>query len=256
MPNSKPEFEIGMCTDAGNKRRQEPNQDSIHFNLYNDDDGKTLLLIVADGMGGYQGGAEASRIVVETISNIFGNDRRSSVYEKLLPDCLHFAHQALIKYASEHQDLNRMGSTAVAAAIKGNQLYIVNIGDSRAYIIRGQEMLQLSLDHTIVGEKVRAGLLTNLEALRHPARNRLTQSLNVQRKNITPFYTRMDILPNDKLLLCSDGLWGVVSEAIIQAVVGELHPQEAADKLVSLANACQGPDNISAIVVQFIFAEE
>lgn len=245
------EFEFAKYTEAGKKRKNEPNQDAIDVIEVENGNSKTILLIIADGMGGHKDGATASRIVVETTSAIYRQTGQSLEYEKILPYCLHMSHKMMRTYASTSPNSNNMGSTAVIAALVHNNIYVANVGDSRAYLLRGREIRQLSFDHSLVGELVRTGALTNMEASKHPARNRLTQSISVQRQTITPFFIRAELLPNDIVLLCTDGLWGVVSEAVIQAVALELPPKQATQKLAALANANQGPDNISVIIARY-----
>jgi len=111
-------------------------------------------------------------------------------------------------------------------------------------------MQQLSYDHSVVADQIRAGKLTPLQALRSPKRNRLTQSLTPRRKEINPFFYQAPFSSGDILLLCTDGLWGVVSEAIVQAVALELPPQEAAEKLVALTLASGAPDNVTVVIAR------
>jgi protein phosphatase len=295
---SIPDIETGAATDAGRKRRGEPNQDAIL--VLPAENGRPPLFIVADGMGGHAGGALASKLVVETIVEHYcqaGNYRDLTV---LLGDCLQRAHRALADRAAGQPEYSSMGSTAVLAVLQGGQVFIANVGDSRAYLIRdrqadsdaptlvrqsikprpiffsvrarlrrilgGQQsrreknktvpevdlaMQQLSYDHSVVADQIRAGKLTPLQALRSPKRNRLTQSLTPRRKEINPFFRQALFSTGDTLLLCSDGLWGVVSEAIMQAVALELPPQEATEKLVALTLASGAPDNVSVIVARW-----
>lgn len=273
-------LEVGMATDPGRKRRNEPNQDAILF--IPAENGRPPLFIVADGMGGYLGGAEASRLVVEKVASHY---RQAGVTEDLLvllQECMQTAFNALVNHVSSHPDLASMGSTAVLAALQGEQLVIANVGDSRAYRLRyadaptppasrrfflanwfrrgvhiakdqepAVEILQLSYDHSVVADQVRAGQITPLQALRSPKRNRLTQSITPRRKSITPFTTQVPFDQADTLLLCTDGLWGVVPEATLAAIALELPPQAAADKLVQQAVSYGGPDNVSVIIARW-----
>jgi serine/threonine protein phosphatase PrpC len=127
---------------------------------------------------------------------------------------------------------------------------LLNIGDSRAYIIRSRKTLQISQDQSWAAAQVRAGVLTEQEARAHPNRNRLTMAITAKRSEIKSYATRLELEPQDIVLLCSDGLWGVVPETLIQAAAIELPPQAAADKLVALANQSKGPDNISVIIAR------
>ncbi|PIX47625.1 MAG: hypothetical protein COZ54_00810 [Anaerolineae bacterium CG_4_8_14_3_um_filter_59_70] len=306
-----PDFEIGSATDAGRKRRGEANQDAVL--VLPAEGSRPPLFIVADGMGGHAGGALASKLVVETISEHYRQAGDYRDLAALLGDCLQRANKALADRAAGQPAYSSMGSTAVLAIIDGGQVYVANVGDSRAYLIRGRPaasdaptlvrqaiqprpalfsirarlgrilggkqprreenktvpvttlapaqvqanapqanlaMQQLNYDHSVVADQIRAGRLTPLQALRSPKRNRLTQSLTPRRKEITPFFCQAPFSDRDTLLLCSDGLWGVVSEAIIQAVAQELPPQQAAEKLVALTLASGAPDNVSVIITR------
>ncbi len=294
----KSDFEIGALSDPGRKRRTEPNQDSIQVLSADPARGLPLLLIVADGMGGYAGGAVASQAVIEAVAGCYRQAKDASDLPALLDACLQAAFTALQARAAGHPDLSSMGSTAVLAAILNGQVFVANVGDSRAYLIRehpelpdpptvpglrlkprtglfknwkgllhflrgkrGRQekadtpeplsgMQQISYDHSVVADQVRAGLVTPLQARWHPKRNRLTQSISPKRKEIKPYLAQFPFGEDDTLLLCSDGLWGVVPEAILQAIALELPPKEAAEKLVGLANQNGGPDNISVIIAR------
>ncbi len=247
----EPQFsplEVGAATDPGRKRRGEPNQDAL---LVLPAEGeRPPLFIVADGMGGYKGGAEASHLIVEQAAACYRQAGFPADLPDLLRECLFAAHRALIERAAADPELASMGSTAALAVISGGRVYAANVGDSRIYLLRGREMTQLSYDHSVVADQVRAGALTPLQALRSPKRNRLTQSISPKRKEITPYVTEAAFGEGDVLLLCSDGLWGVVSEPVIQAVALELPPQEAAEKLVALTLASGAPDNVTVVIAR------
>jgi serine/threonine protein phosphatase PrpC len=158
---------------------------------------------------------------------------------------------ALKQRASQDPALGRMGSTVVAAVLKGRNIYLINVGDSRAYLVNKQQVRQISYDHSLVGEQLRQGIITEADVRHHPRRNVLSMSISAQREDITTYTNMYEWQSGDRLVLCSDGLWGPVTEPQIQAVVLEYGPQQAAERLVYLANANQGPDNISVIVASF-----
>lgn len=239
---------FGFQTDPGKKRRDEPNQDAVL--VLPAENGKAPLLIVADGMGGHLGGETASRIVVATIQQTYEQAPPPDDYGPLLANCLVEAHQALRAHAAEHNEFESMGSTAVIVALEADKMIVANVGDSRAYLLRGREMKQVNFDHSVVADQVRAGVLTSLEALHNPLRNRLTQAISARRPEINPFVAQVSLEPDDTILLCTDGLWGVVADAVVQAVAVELAPQMAAEKLVALANTSQAPDNVSVVIAR------
>lgn len=242
-----PSWVIGTRTDAGKKRRGEPNQDHL---LVVETGGRPPLLIVADGMGGHAGGAAASRIVAETVARVYREAAQTTPLAGLLRQCLLAAHQAVRQAAEGDSNLASMGSTAVLAALEDSRLVVANVGDSRAYLLHGREMKQVSFDHSVVGDELRRGVISFLQALRHPKRNRLTQSISARRTSIDPYVAEHPLDPNDTVLLCTDGLWGVVTEAVTRAVALELEPAQAAEKLVTLANTSQAPDNVSVVVAR------
>jgi protein phosphatase len=143
-----------------------------------------------------------------------------------------------------------MGSTVVSVVLDNKMMFLANVGDSRAYVLNGEEIRQVSWDHSFVGELVRQNLITPAESLNHPKRNVLTMSISAQRSDLNIYTMQVELTEQDVVVLCSDGLWGPVSEMQIQAVALELPPQKAADKLIELANRNQGPDNISVIIAR------
>ena len=276
---SLPGLEIGAATDPGSKRRDQPNQDAILV-IPPEKDHPTLF-IVADGMGGHAAGDQASRLVVEAVASRYRQPGKIEDMPALLHQCLRNAFDALEKYAAGREELSSMGSTVVLAVPNGGQVVIANVGDSRAYRLRHAgsrippasgrfslknwfqqrqpaaddpqpdvEILQLSYDHSVVAELVRGGQLTPAQALQSPLRNRLTQSITPRQPDFQPFFNQVSFEQGDTLLLCTDGVWGVVPEASLAAIALELTPQEAADKLVKQAINYGGPDNISMIIAR------
>jgi len=244
------ELEFGAVTDPGRKRRDEPNQDSILILPADPATNRAALLIMADGMGGYKGGAVASQIVIESISKYYQEAPRDQDVPTILTKSIHVAHEAMRARATQEAELASMGSTVVAVVLAAEKVFCANVGDSRAYLVNARQIRQISQDQSVVAEQVRAGLLTALQALRHPKRNRLTQSITAKRKDIHPFLNQIEWAKENVLLLCTDGLWGVVSEPIVRAVVWELAPQRAAEKLVELSKASGAPDNVSVIIAR------
>ena len=247
----KTSFEIGYAIDAGKKRINSPNQDAIGIVLSTMFRKCLPLIIVSDGMGGYNGGEIASKLTIKTISKYYRKfNRKTKKNIQLLVEGIAQAHQSIKKYARRNAKLQSMGCTVVAAILTEEQIYLANVGDSRAYLIQSDEIMQISFDHSKVADLVRAGLITELEARKHPKRNELSLSLTAKRETAPPFHTIQPWSQGNTLILCSDGLWGPVTESQILAVVSELEPQEAADKLVKLANTNRGPDNISVIIAR------
>jgi PPM family protein phosphatase len=244
------EIEIGAVTDPGRKRRDEPNQDVIQVIPPNFQTGSSALFIIADGMGGYKGGALASRLVVDTIVERYKAGPPDYDLPALLTEGILQAHSKVRTRASQDSSLLKMGSTVVLVVPTVEKVICANVGDSRAYLLNGRQIRQISMDQTVVADQVRAGLLTPLQALHDPKRNRLTQSINANRAVVRPYINQVEWAKEDVLLLCSDGLWAVVSDAILRAVAWELPPQTAAEKLVELSKASGAPDNVSVIIAR------
>lgn len=243
------EYDIGVASDVGIKRRNRPNQDAVGVVLPGIFRRKAPLFILADGMGGYAGGAIASQTVIKATQKYY-RKHKSADYEEVLKSAFHFAHKEVTRISGKRSKYTRMGSTIAAGIIHDGHLYFGNVGDSRIYIANPEEIQQVSLDQSIVGEQLRAGEITELEARNHPKRNQLSMSISAKREKIEPYIEKRQLDINDVVVFCSDGAWGAVTDVQIQAIVLELQPQDAAEKIIDTANANLGPDNISLIVIR------
>ncbi len=242
-------IEIGSAIDPGRARRGKQNQDALCVQ-YPPSPGAGPLLVIADGMGGYQGGALASQIVVECVCHAYSSTEPDAVPADVLRQGVDNALRSMKIAAAEDEALAYMGSTLVAAIAGEEHITLLNVGDSRAYLISAAAVRQISYDHSLVGEQLRRNLITQAEARTHPRRNVLSMSISAKREQVDCFQGAFDWQPGDCLVLCSDGLWGPVNERQMRAVVLEYSSQEAADRLVALANANKGPDNIAVIVAR------
>src|SRR5579859_5553006 len=241
-------LDVAQLTDVG--RRREHNEDNMAFVIPKDPlvmANKGALFIVADGMGGHAAGEVASEIAVDTISNMYYQDDSEEGGVSLLR-AIRRANASIHQRAAENMLRTGMGTTCVAAVLRGNIAYIANVGDSRAYLLRGNQVVQITRDHSWVAEQVRAGLLTEDQARTHTQRNVITRCLGTQAD------VEIDVFPEqieekDALVLCTDGLSGLVSDDEIRRIVDQSGPQESVYHLVERANENGGPDNITAIVV-------
>ena len=240
------DFLIGSACDVGRKRKA--NQDALAVLL--PEAGLLLppLLVVADGMGGHLGGETASRLVIEAFREVYIQLQPALDAPKALRNCAERSHQSIREAAAKDLNLKGMGSTVVAAFLQNERVDMLNVGDSRAYLLRGQQIQQISTDQSWVMDQVRMGNLTLEQARHHKKRNRISMSLSANRPSITPILREETFEPDDNHHLCSDGLSGVVPDSILWAAANEFDPQEAAEKLVALANQSGGPDNISVII--------
>ena len=239
-------FAIGKC-DIGRERKQ--NEDA---RFVSDGSGRLKdLYIVADGIGGHFGGEVASSLAIETFLEYVENHytEESEVLEVLIGG-LQYANNCVYSRARLDRALTGMGTTFLAAAIRDNTLYAVHIGDSRLYLLRGGRLTQLSRDHSYVMEMVRQGKLTAEEASVHPKRNIITRALGIQ-ETAEPDTIIEKLWEGDSLLLCSDGLSGMLSDAAMEHEMnGPGDTAHIVDRLVDEANRAGGRDNISAIVIR------
>ena len=246
---ARPQWRIGSATDPGIKRRGRPNEDALRI-FQPRLDPRPPLIVLADGMGGHRGGALASRIVVDSFERHYRQARSGLNALELLGQLVQHCLEDLAQAAERDESVGSMGSTVVAAVLGSERVGVVNVGDSRAYLLREGELRQISTDQSRVAELVRAGKISAREADGHPERNALTMSLSPRRGAVTPMQAETAVREGDVILLCSDGLWSTLSPGEIQAVLSDLEPQPAADKLVALANTSQSADNVSVIVAR------
>jgi protein phosphatase len=203
------------------------------------------VFVVADGMGGHRTGEVAARLAVETILESL---KEAEPSPKALLEAFEGANARIYQEAQRPENRG-MGTTATCLLLDLPYALIAHVGDSRAYLLRGEELTLLTEDHSWVAERVRQGLLSPEEARTHRWRNVITNALGSFPQ------ARVDLLglklfPGDTFLLCSDGLSGVLEDRTLKEVLKNFPPEEAARRLVELANEWGGPDNVSAIVVR------
>ncbi len=204
------------------------------------------LFAVADGMGGGVAGEVASGIAVQTLQEFVqgGNGHPPTLSEWVLA-----ANRAIYERAMERPDEAGMGTTITVVLAEDDRLHLAHVGDSRAYMLRDGDLTQLTEDHTRVNRMLREGLLTEDEAAVHPQRNVVTRALGIG-ATVQVDETVVRVRNGDRLLLCSDGLSGMVSDDAIEAILGSSDdPQEATARLVEAANEAGGVDNITALVL-------
>jgi PPM family protein phosphatase len=246
-------IEVSSQSDIGCLRTN--NEDSFVY-WEPEDDAQFLrkgrLAVVADGMGGYEGGQEASRLAVETLVASYrdfgGNDPQQALIE-----ALQAAHEQIRSYSFAHPELRGMGTTCTAAAIVQDALYFVHVGDTRLYLIRDCQITRVTRDHSYVGRLVEAGMISAEEAETHPQRNILTAALGTNPDLIMDSPGRPEPLrPEDVLLICSDGLWGQVRDTEILDAVTDKTTEQAGQELIELARTRGGPDNITVEILRLL----
>jgi protein phosphatase len=243
-------------TDVGRKRSH--NEDSYLI------DEELQLFVVADGMGGHAGGGTASRIAVETIDKELRSVRTSptspfkaetSLQDSPLPDFLRAAVEKacfeIYRAAQEDPRLAGMGTTVISLCVQHEHALFAHVGDSRAYLIRGDLIQQISEDHSLVNEQIKAGMITPDEARHSRYKNIITRSVGFEEE------VQVDVMgimleANDAFVLCSDGLANLVEDKEIREVIGSVELKDAPKKLIDLANERGGDDNITVIVVRIV----
>jgi PPM family protein phosphatase len=254
-------IEVSSQTDIGCLRTN--NEDSFGY-WEPDQDGQFLrkgrLAVVADGMGGYEGGQEASRLAVDTLVASY-RDFEGDDPQQALIEALQAAHEQVRRYSFAHPELRGMGTTCTAAAIVRREdgdshydaLYYVHVGDTRLYLIRDGQITRVTRDHSYVGRLVEAGMISAEEAETHPQRNILTAALGSNPDLIldSPGHPE-PLLPEDVLVICSDGLWGQAHDAEILNAVQDKSAEQAGRELIDLARARGGPDNITVQILRLL----
>lgn len=198
--------------------------------------------IVCDGVGGAAAGEVASRIATDQVAASLASSSDDPIAERLRA-AIADANAAVRGYAREKLDGAPSGSTIVVALLSERSATIAHLGDSRAYLLRSGELSRLTVDHSFVAEQVRAGIIRPEDAVEHPLRSRLMKALGVA-ATAEPTVREIEVRAGDVLLLCSDGLHGMASDADIAAAIGP-DPDRSARALVDLANARGGKDNVT-----------
>ncbi len=243
---ARPGIEVANQTDVGCRR--ENNEDALSYwepEAESDFQRIGRLAVIADGMGGYEGGQEASRLAVETVLQVYGHEPSSDPGAALVKGFLE-AHDRIRRYADEHPELQGMGTTCTALALQGHKLFVVHIGDSRLYLMRKGTIQRLTHDHSYVGRLVESGILRSEEAESHPQRHILTAALGAGTELSPDAFTEpLQVEAGDSLVLCTDGLWSQVTEKELLGVVSSHRPADACSELVRIARDRGGPDNIT-----------
>jgi len=245
-----------MRTDVGKVRSS--NEDSVAWVMPHDNvvaHTRGSVALVADGMGGHAAGEVASAIAADTIRQLY-YDLDGSI-PQVLSTAFEAAHRAILDYAEQHPQCKGMGTTCTVLAFRDGQAWLAHIGDSRAYLLRGRTMTQLSEDQTLVAKLVSEGALTQDEADHSPMHNVILQALGAHAE-IKPLIGAhgVPLQPGDVWILCSDGVYNMVPDQKIAEVASRLPPQEACDALIDAALEAGGHDNASLGIFSIVAAEE
>lgn len=237
-------FDSWYLTDKG--LRRDSNQDSC---LVNKDLG---LFIVADGMGGHSGGEVASSIAVETVEELMLQPQaaQKSPRELILGCYEESSRRIYDKAANERPELAGMGTTMVMAYIRGKHLYVGNVGDSRCYLFKRPYLWQITEDHSLLNEQLRAGVMSEEQVRQFVGRNVITRSVGYERE-VYPDVIEREISAGEMFLICSDGLSSLVEDDRISEILNEIPPDKAVKALVEQALANGGDDNVTVMLVNF-----
>ena len=250
---TRPGVELASLTDVGCNR--ENNEDNYGYWEPEDDASFAALgrlAIVADGMGGHEGGQVASRMAVEILAETYAASAEADSQKRLL-DALAEAHRRIQSKAREDPSLSAMGTTCTAFALVNAQLYFVHVGDSRLYLLREGKLRPLTRDHTLIARLIENGAVRPEEAENHPQKHVLTSALGVTDDIEIDFPPEpVAIQADDVLLICTDGLWGQMKLNEMQQVTASQSPKSACRALIQLAKDRGGPDNITVQIFRVL----
>ncbi len=249
-------FSMALLTDVGCQRAV--NEDSgvlIHPSSRLSGHQKGLLAVVADGMGGYQGGEVASRLAVDVVCRAYYDEPGPPA--RCLSNALAAANRAIYELASQNQQVAGMGTTCTALVLCEDAAYMAHVGDSRLYLIRNGGIYQMTEDHSLVMDLVRKGVLTVEGAREHPDRNVLQRALGRQPEvEISGWTEGTPLQSGDRYLLCSDGLSGVLTDETIREVALGGDPSDACAALIELVRRAGAPDNVTVGIIKISKADE
>lgn len=245
---------VSAATDTGGRPDNEDAVLKVALEMSGVGDAGThpaYLVAVADGMGGHQRGEVASQLAIETLGRMVAEDPGADT-ALLLKQAFRRANDVIHQNGRGTGDGSIIGTTLVAAVIRGKYATIANIGDSRAYLVRANQLTQITRDHSLVADQVAEGSMTSDEARQSPHRNIITHALGHRQKldPKLPSIFEIILLPEDRLILCSDGFHDVVQDSDMVAVVLEHDPPGAVGALIDLAKTLGTTDNVTAAVVR------
>jgi len=233
------EFELALLSDIGNGRT---NNEDFHGKLV--ESSTDALFVVADGVGGYEGGEIASSMGVETVLEAYRDSPAEWGPAKRLHRAVQRANIEIYNRAITVPELRRMATTLTAAVVNGGTLSVSHVGDCRLYLLRGAQVQQLTRDHTMVGEKVRMGLLSAKQARNHPERSALNRCLGHE-LIISVDRLSMKLQQGDRLIVCSDGLYSVIEDHELDTLTRGLGAEAACRRLIEEGVARGTIDNLT-----------
>lgn len=246
-------LQVAQRTETGRKR---PNNEDNLVSVVPEDQrllqDKGALFVVADGMGGHDLGEVASELTIQQVKDAYYHDLQNDI-----PTALQYAvKQANIAICQANEtrrgqgeDGFGMGATCVAAVLHEQMLYAANVGDSRVYVLHAGQLRQITRDHSIVAQMVERGEITPAQVRTHEKRNQIYRSLGEKPELEVDLFTE-PVEEGDTLILCTDGLWEMIEDDDLRAIIEQYGPDESVQRLIARANEAGGPDNVTAIVVR------
>lgn len=238
-------MKIAYASDTGRMRTDNQDYVSVFINQSG-----TQLAIVADGVGGQNGGDVAATMAVSHIGNQWEQSGINSVddVKQWLVDHINSENDTIVQTANRYRTLNGMATTLVVAVIFANEMVVANIGDSRAYVIRQHQMRQLTVDHNLANELLQEGAITPDEAITHPGRHLITRQLGVTDDSKADLFA-INIYPGDYILMTTDGMpKHIRDEDILQTILSAPDISQAVSQLITLTNEAGGSDNVTVLI--------
>lgn len=236
-------FDVWCRTDKG--LRRDSNQDSFLINK------EIGLFVVADGMGGHSGGEVASQLAVQSAEDVVSEFRNRGLSPR---DLIHKVYEEsghrIYDRAARDSQLAGMGTTMVMVYLQGSSLFIGNVGDSRAYMYRKPNLWQITEDHSLVNEQLRAGLIREDQVKQFVGRNVITRSVGYER-DVIPDVLERPLQKGDQFILCSDGLSGMISDELMSETMGSRDRDAAVSELINRALEAGGEDNVTVLLLSF-----
>lgn len=242
---------IRLLSDLGKKRQN--NEDSCLLFVPTDEgqvDSRGILVAVADGMGGAQAGEYASHNALRCLYPVYYGHTPHALVPAALRQAVEAANSFVFRESETNSEYAGMGTTVSAVALLGNWAYIAHVGDSRVYLLRpGQEIKQLTQDHTLVAEQIKNGLINEEEARTHSLKNLITRAVGI-RNNVDVDLFSLELQPDDTIILCSDGLSNMVSDETLEEEMSGEDFEALAPNLIQHALEAGGTDNITLIALR------
>ncbi len=245
ISQGKQTLRLGCVTDVGKVR--DINQDCFAIDL------ERGLVMVADGMGGHLAGEKAAQSAVEVVSALLSEqDPRQGDVQANIQRAVQEANRQIVQASMSDASMRGMGTTATVAIVDGEHVFLGHVGDSRAYLVRDGIIEQITEDHSVVAQLLKAGAITAQEAAHHPYRNVITRCLGMQ-LDVEADTGAVPWKAGDRLVLCTDGLSGLVSdEEIARMACEDEEPQDACQKMLDLAMSRGGYDNITVVMAEYV----